>query len=247
MVFYVFRGESPSEMNIINGAGTAYNVPYEFVDVHPSKLDLHKVYYYQVVAVEYDGVNEVQQFASHEFTWEGDLDLVGLYIVEENYFEHRWLNGVPVFFYKKRMDGEQCPDCWDPVLKRVTESDCETCLGTGKVGGFYPPIPGWLKFEPDPAMAQVMDWGERQPNQTDFVFTNYPLLHTDDVILELKNNKFWKVANLRTTEKNRVTTLQVGRADAIKMSDIEYEIDVPDDERMKLVRLLEERGDIREF
>jgi hypothetical protein len=245
--FFVDRGESPTEMHQLNASPIAAKGLDEYVDHTANVTDLDKIYYFRVRAVEFQGATPVQTFTSPSTTWDGDLDLVGLYIVEEHLFAHRWVYGVPVMVYKKRRDGVYCPECWDDVLQRVAKSNCRTCYGTGRLDGFYAPIEAWMSLEPDPKMEQVADWGKRQQGQTDIQFTNYPLLSVDDIIVELKPNKFWKVSIVRAPEKNRTVILQLCRLDAVNPSDIEYKIPVPDDRRRVLLEESDQREKEREF
>jgi hypothetical protein len=245
--FFVDRGESPTEMHQLNASPIAAKGLDEYVDHTANVTDLDKIYYFRVRAVEFQGATPVQTFTSPSTTWDGDLDLVGLYIVEEHLFAHRWVYGVPVMIYKKRRDGVYCPECWDDVLQRVAKSNCRTCYGTGRLDGFYAPIEAWMSLEPDPKMEQVVDWGKRQQGQTDIQFTNYPLLSVDDLIVELKPNKFWKVSIVRAPEKNRTVILQLCRLDAVNPSDVEYKIPVPDDRRRILLEESDQREKEREF
>lgn len=245
--FYVDRGESPEEMLQISVDGIRANDVLEFVDYAVNLLDLHKVYYYRVRAVELFNDTPVQTFSSELSTWDGNLDLVGIYVVEEHLFLHRYVSGVPAMIFKRRKDGAYCPECWDEILKRVTKSSCQTCYGTGKLAGFYPPYEAWMNFEPDPKMAQVAEWGQRQISQTDVQFTNYPLLTDGDIIVELKPNKIWKVSNVRYPEKNRTIMLQIARLDAVNPTDIEYKVPVDQGRRAALVADLELREKEREF
>lgn len=247
LFFFIDRGESPFSMRQLNANGVPASALREYVDFTANLYDLQKVYYYRVRAVEFAGANPVQTFTSSVQTWDGTLDLVGIYVVEEHLFLHRYVAGIPSLIFKKRREGPRCPQCWDPVLKRVTSSKCATCYGTGIVGGYYAPIEGWIDYEPDPKMMQIAEWGMVQPNQTNIVFTNYPLLSVDDLVLELKINKFWKVSRIQAAEKNRSSMLQFARVDAVNPSDIEYKIPVPEERRKHLVAELARRDMEREF
>ena len=245
--FFVDRGESPSEFQQLNATPLTTGDLPEYIDHTVNLKDLNKIYYYRVRAVEYEDDTPLQTFTSKETTWDGDLDLTGIYVVDEHLFAMRWVFGVPAMIFKKRRDGTYCPECWDSVLKRTTKSQCLTCYGTGRVGGFYPPIDVWMSFEPDPRVEQVVEWGKRQPTQTDIMFTNYPLLNVDDLILELKPNRFWKVSNQRGPEKNRTTMLQFARLDAINPSDVEQRLEVPLERKLALLSDAEQREKEREF
>lgn len=245
--FFIERGESPSEFSTLNHDGVSSRAPFEYVDYTSNLIDTDKVYYYRVRAVEFCNGVQTQDFVSYSTTRDGDLDLVGLYVVEEHLFAHRYVYGVPAMIFKKIRDGVYCPECWDKVLKRCTVSNCKTCFGTGRLHGYYPPIEVWMSFEPEPKVEQVVDWGRRQPSQTDVQFTNYPILSCDDLIVELKPNKLWKVSRVQYPEKNRTIMLQILRLDAVGQTDIEYKLEVPEDRKRVLVAQLEEREKEREF
>lgn len=245
--FFVDRTESPNVWQQLNATPLTIGDLPEYVDHTPNLKDLNKIYYYRVRAVEYDGDTALQTFFSKDTTWDGDLDLVGIYVVDEHLFAMRWVFGSPSMVFKKRHDGAYCPECWDKVLKRVTKSQCMTCFGTGRLGGFYPPIDTWMSFEPDPRVDQVTEWGKRQPTQTDVMFTNHPLLNVDDLILELKPNRFWKVSNVRGPEKNRTVMLQFARLDAVNPSDVEQRLEVPLERKLALLADAEKREKEREF
>ncbi len=67
------------------------------------------------------------------------------------------------------------------------------------------------------------------------------------MVIELTVNRYWRVSNARTTEKNRVTMLQICRLDEINRSDIEYDIKAPDDMRKTMLDELDKRSSAPEF
>ena len=247
--FFIDRGESPSELEQITpAAGISPTDLLEYVDYTAPLIDLKKQFYYRIRAVEFSNNLEVQTFESPVETFYGDLDLVGLYIVDEHLYMLRHTSaGMPAMIFQKRRSGTKCPDCWDTVLKRVTKSNCTTCFGTGMMEGYYPPIDAWMGFEASPDQAQVADFGVRQHSQTDILFTNYPKLRIGDVIFEVKPHRFWRVMNSRFPEKNRAPTLQTVRVDEIKRADIEYKLEIDDARRKALLDDLEARKEEPEF
>lgn len=246
--FYVDRTLSPNEWEQLNAEPVSAFGVYEYVDYSATITDLHKIYYYRVRAVEESAEGLVlQTFTSKENTWDGDLDLVSLYIVEEHLFAHRWVYGVPAMVFKKKADSAYCPACWDTVLKRVIRSNCTTCFGTGRIGGYFPPIDVWMSFEPDPKMEEVTELKLKQHSRTTAQFTNYPLLTPDDMIVELKPNRYWKVASVQYTEKNRTIFLQFPQLSAVNLTDVEYLVPVPEDRRRVMVSQHEAREKEREF
>lgn len=237
--FFIHRGESPTALLPIS-AGIDHNA-VEYVDYSAKLQNLHKVYYYQVWAVEYAGDTPVQAFTSPVRTWEGAPDLVTLYIINEHLFAFEKVCGMPAVIFKKFREGVHCPRCFDTVLKRVTKSDCTTCYGTGFLYGYYPPIPGWADFNPDPKVARIVEWGETKPSQTDIKYTNYPILVPGDIVVELEPNKYWNVVQVQPTQKNRTTILQICRLDAVKQMDIEYTLAIPQALRTSMIDSLNQR------
>lgn len=249
--FFVDRGETPEELEPIIGPIAANKSEQNHIDYTPSLINLEKVYYYRIRAVEYLNDTPVQTFQSRPFTWDPGLDLTALYVIEERLFEMEFVDGLPTVIFKKMTEGERCPVCWDKVLKRVTRSNCKVCHGTGFSNGvnqgYYSPLSGWMKFEPDPKVVQIAEWGERQIRQTDIEFTNYPVLSVGDLIVEVKTMRYWRVLNVRFTEKNRTIMTQVARLDEINRSDIEYDLEVPQELVKPLLAQLQERIETPEF
>lgn len=244
----IYRGESPEEMVKIASDLEAATTK-RFEDYSAKLRDKHRTYYYQI---EITDCKKGKKVKSDVTTWEGKLDLVGIYIVEEHDFLFRYIAGTPILIYKKVTDGKsRCSSCWDEVAKRVTKSNCTTCHGTGwqgdGVGGYYDPYYVWADLSPDPEMTQIVQWGKIQPTQTDVFMTNYPRMSVGDMVIEIGTNKRWKVANVRDTEKRRTKMLQIVRLDALERSDVEYKIEIPQCYIDKATKELNEIKDEREF
>lgn len=247
LYLFIYRGESPSEMAQINSAPIPANTYPEYVDTTIKLKMLQKNYYYRIEGREIiDGV-VIKTFSSKNFTWQGDLDIIGMYIIDEHRFAFEHVLGVPVFIYKKMNEGTRCPECWDSVLKRVTKSNCVSCFGTGFTRGYYNPLPAWMDLNPDPTMFQIADFGVKEPSQTDCLFIHYPILQANDIILELEPMRFWRVTNQRGSEKNRNTLLQVARFDEVNRSDIEQQLEVDQDLRFKMLAEFDARQKKPEF
>lgn len=245
--FDIYRGESVTELVKVNTVKISTDDEQEYIDNTVILNSVNKDYYYKVVAVEHFNNTPIKSFESRIVTWQGTLDLVGMYIVEEHLFAFRYIFGTPAMLFKKKNEGVRCNNCWDTVLKRVTKSTCSVCFGTGFIGGYYKPSSHWMNFSPDPITAQVADFGTREPSQTDVEFVNYPLLQLGDIILEVNSHRFWRVVNIRNAEKTRNTVLQIARLDEVNKADIEQRIEVDHNERMRLINELTERTNEPEF
>ena len=184
---------------------------------------------------------------SEQFTWSGDLDLTGLYIVEEMNFMLRDVTGVPALIYQRRRTGIPCTNCFDPIQKKRTKSDCQVCYGTNWVGGFFRPLDSFVDFSPNPKTSGVAQWGEITDNETQCLMSNFPSVVPGDVIKEVRDNRLWRVVNVTVTEKRRCQMLQIARLTEIKSGDVEYTL--PYDERFQLKKIdeLEMLKQKREF
>ena len=247
LFFFIYRGESPSDMVRLNSTPIPSNTLYEYVDATPKLKIVSKNYYFKVIAEEIVAGLTVQSFESHTFTWQGSVDLVAQYIIDEHLYAYEHVHGVPAFLYKKKREGDRCEVCWDKVTKRVSRSNCTNCFGTGFAGGYYKSITTWMDFNPDPMIAQIAEFGLKEPSQTDIQFTNYPLLQLGDIILELEPFRFWRLSNIRNTEKNRTPLLQVARVDEVNKSDIEQNLPVDQEIRQQLLKQLDDRQRKAEF
>ena len=251
LVFYVERSESSEEWQTLNGEPiSATNSIYEYVDYTPMLFDQHKNYYYRIKAVELDpsSGDPCQEFISDSFAVGRDIDHVSLYMIEELQFKYRYVSGVPILIYKKRRDGEACPVCWDPILKKVTRSNCQTCYGTGKLDGYYNPIEGWGDvLSPNVEQATIGQQGVIQPESRNMEFTNYPDIRVGDVIMEVEPHKFWYVTAKTSPTKSGIVITQSLQLTYVNRSDIEYKLPLPQDTISRLISELRERRDETEF
>lgn len=245
LVFVVERGESITDLKPVSDWIPATS-RREFMDCTPLLKDITKVYYYRIKAHELIRNQIVQTFESEIYELEDRPDLVATYVIEEHLFAHRYVYGAPTLIYTKRGEGARC-DCWDPVMKRVTTSNCTNCKGVGFTQGYYDPIPAWMDFSPSPEAVQIADFGERQNQQTDIQFTDYPNIQIGDLILQLKPFSYWRVESVHSTMKNQVVILQMIRVMAVNKSDIEYSLSVPEDIVDKMIGEMKERLHEKEF
>jgi len=177
----------------------------------------------------------LEETISEQFAHEGNLDLVGLYIVDEHNFLLKDVTGVPSLIYQRRRGGIMCPKCYDPIQKKRTMSHCTSCYGTNWVGGFFNPIQSYVDFNPNPKNITISQWGEVQENETQALMSNFPSVVPGDIVRELPENRLWRVVLVTVTEKRRVQMLQFVRLSEIKPADVEYSI--PNDERFQIKQL----------
>jgi hypothetical protein len=266
--FYIDRGDSPSQIPAFQHVtidGQPWNTPsptttsdndrqiagpisaldfYQYLDRSTLLRNFHKLYYYRIRIRK---ISTQEELGTPAFSWQGDLDLVGLYVVDEHNFLLEDTVGTPCLVYPRKRNGVTCSKCFDPIQKKRTNSYCLTCFGTNWEGGFYQPLDSFIDFNPSPDNTVIQQWGETQTNETNILMSNYPLVVNGDVIRELRENRMWRVAKTQHTEKRRTPMLQFVRVIEINPGDVEYKIPI-DEEFMKAkIAQFEEMRKLREF
>ena len=217
---------------------------YEWVDYTPQMRNLHKHYFYRV---RIRRLSTQEEIGSTSITWHGDLDLEGLYVVDEHNYLLEDTTGMPSLALKKRRSGVTCTSCFDPIQKKRTQSFCQRCYGTNWEGGFHKPIDLFADFTPSVDATIVREWGETQPSESDVLVTNYPRLSTGDMLIELKEGRRWRVTQVRRTEKRLAPMLQFVRVIEINPGDVEYTFPLDQEFVREKVRQFEEYKKRREF
>lgn len=122
--------------------------------------------------------------------------------------------------------GQRCADCYDPVKQRQKSSSCQTCFSTGYVGGYFSQINTLVNFSPSPELVQILETGERQPNQVNMWMNFFPRLSPRDMIVEFPEQRRWRVATVGKTERLRATSRQIATVVEINRSDVEWSVPV---------------------
>jgi hypothetical protein len=157
----------------------------------------------------------------------GELDGPAKSIIRNVRTQLRIGSGNPVLIYQKRFNETQrCTDCWDPVLKQVTRSDCSTCFNTGFEGGFHTPILTLVWIGPESKSNRPTDRLE-QPAAVTCLAANFPVLRPRDIIYEIDTGRRYRVGVISTAEKNRMLLSQSFGAEALNPSDIENSLPIP--------------------
>lgn len=130
--------------------------------------------------------------------------------------------GVPVWIFKRRRQGERCPDCWDATLQSVFKTNCATCLGTGFTQGYYDPIATMVNILPSSDRNQLEDL-QRQPRTTSAITSAYPDLAPGDVLVEMETADRWRISTpLNPIEMHRVVIAQELVLEGVNLADEEY-------------------------
>jgi hypothetical protein len=133
--------------------------------------------------------------------------------------------GRSVWVFPRKRTGQRC-SCYDRVTKRMLVAACQTCFGTGWVGGYDTPLKVWAQIV-SPEETTIRDeMGEHGIENTMCKFANFPELQEGWVVVEAENIR-WRVgSSLTKIRKGRALVRQQIPVHRISPSDIEYSIPV---------------------
>lgn len=138
------------------------------------------------------------------------------------------MKNPPVHFLLKKRSGARCPECWNPVTKRIRYSNCSACNGTGFLTGYHIPIQAKVSQD----ISQLaMNSGELDGDKVSLSpirawTTNYPLLTPEDVMVDVLNRRY-KVVNVSRRTKSQYVIRQVLDLVPLESGHPAYGVEVP--------------------
>lgn len=184
---------------------------YVYLDHDPPELSKWATLYYKVRAYLVDAAGVEIPATSSESDAKrvrSEVSAYGLAIIEARELHFRYLEiGRPSLIYRRRTSGETCPNCYDKVEERVKEHDCPLCFGTGRLGGYFPPIQVLIQFKPALRRNNV-EGTIREIVYVDAAMGHFPLVSPRDVIYEIGNGKRYLVNQIATREHLRTVVMQ---------------------------------------
>lgn len=134
------------------------------------------------------------------------------------------LNGVPLYVVKKKRFGARCPECYNPATGESIFSNCNTCFGTTYEGGYHEPVKIHGKLDPVVIQPTLGTSGISESSVTGLTIVDYPEVDNEDVIVELRTNRRFKVLRRMVTESSRVLVHQDLQVSELSRSAVEYNI-----------------------
>jgi len=134
------------------------------------------------------------------------------------------LNGVPLLVIKKKRFGPRCPECYNLATGESVFSNCNTCFGTTYEGGYHEPIKVYGKLDPVVIQPTLGTSGISESAVTGLTIVDYPEVDNEDVIVELRTNRRFKVLRRMVTESSRVLVHQDLQVSELSRSAVEYNI-----------------------
>jgi len=212
--FLLYRGDS------FNGPWfklTPEPIDYpNYVDHLTPPLNLASLPYYFAQAVWKGEVIATSQAA----TLSGLPSLAGLSIASRIQRIVTNRGGNRIIIFRKRRGGTLC-GCIDPVIGKSTKSMCPVCFGTGWSGGYYPGIVTPSLSNVTQEMIIPTQEGNIHPQIGSFYIGNYPLVNSDDIVVE-QEGKRWKVVNVDRVSYRGFVISQLINSSLIAPGEAEY-------------------------
>jgi hypothetical protein len=219
--FYVLRaGDSP--LGPYEQLGGPLLDTYSFRDVRVSLLHKWREYYYKLKIVDRRTGETVETDPASQGDPPPDL-IAGEILRQEDMLFREW-SGRRCWLFPKRTFGPRCT-CFDPIQKRIKNSNHLPCYGTGFLGGYMSPVECWVQIDPNPKQSEHTSLQELQPGDTTARLIAYPPVSKDDILVETENRR-WRVIKVASTQRLRANVRQELVLHEIPKGDIEYSLPV---------------------
>jgi len=177
--------------------------------------------YYVVEAILLDSSNRT--IRSTPVTWQNTktpwVSLRATEIQRREFLLLRKFTGVKSYLFRKKTYGQHCPNCWDPISETVTKDRCLVCYGTSFTGGYFPPLPVFVQYDPTPNNLQKTYFGKYEPNSISSWAVAVPEAFSDDLLLRIGDWNMYRIGPVQTTElqanpiRQIMTLTQLGKRD----------------------------------
>lgn len=185
--------------------------------------------FYKVTAVDDEG-NETPLSQMAPSTYQ-NTETLG-YIWTEAVRRNKWIleqGGEEVFVFIRKTMGDRCTSCFDnPEVQethRQPRNNCESCFGTGFVGGYIGPIPILIAPRQD---EQNIELGP-QGLHLNFVWstwtTNWPLLRQRDFI-RTRSGELLALGPVTPIQHRGLTLQQHFSVSHVDSTDIRYRVPI---------------------
>jgi hypothetical protein len=200
VVFEVYRSTAPHhDFELL----ASTNVPFH-VDETANMYDSGNKFYYRVVGK--NGAGTVMETSETAEIRHNNRDLIAGKVIKEMRVVLRIMRNPRSYLLIARREGDDCPNCFNSVTKRVMFADCPVCFGTGKRRGYFPPVP--IRMSTD--MSQFVDDGSYLSNDkvaltpVDAWVENYPKITPGDVIVDVTDRRFLVMVVIPRTKSQYV-------------------------------------------
>jgi len=122
----------------------------------------------------------------------------------------RFGNGVQCKIWLRKEGGQRCVECYDPIKKRSTKTNCVNCYGTTYDGGYYKAVDVFVNFSVDVKSMGITDSGNMVNSANRAMIGNFPILKPGDVVADTRLNRMWVLAaDVTNIERRRHIIKQI--------------------------------------
>jgi hypothetical protein len=130
-------------------------------------------------------------------------------------------NGIDLAVLKRKHWGLRCKACFDLLTKKVTNSKCPVCYGTGFDGGYFAPVRIHGRIGVANVQTQMTPQGNADLNKRRLIILNYPIVDVYDIVADVRQNRRYLVemahgTELRTSIVHQDITLSEIAKDAVE-------------------------------
>lgn len=201
----------------------------EFVDNNFTVGNRTDIMHYRVLLIS-DG----QEFDSPVTRFDdklhrGEFGLLRRMVEKE--FKELSHTGPRVRIFRLRSWAPNCPACTSNVTgQRIATSVCTTCYGTGKEGGYNPPVDSWMAFTNAVipiATTDRQDMGSSDKKKGQVRLPGYPLLTREDLIIHREtDNRYVVGVNHPALFKGMFPVNQTLEVSLLARSDVRYKLPI---------------------
>jgi len=138
------------------------------------------------------------------------------------------MENLPGYLLKRKLHGATCPDCVDPITGGILNSDCGTCLGTGKTGGYWNATSDTMfDITPEAENTKRDKMGTVNDSTVVGSFTGIPLPRRNDVWVDANSDRRYFIQRVKpTAEIDRVPIVVQAELRLAEFSDVVYDVDI---------------------
>jgi len=208
---------------------------FVYLDQDPPEMSKWTTLYYKVTVEKVDATGAVIPGETHEsdaFRIHQEYSPRAMMIIRSRmiYFSQLEI-GRDSLVYRRRTSGQTCPECYDPVQQRTTRQGCPVCFGTGRVGGYYPPIRVMIQYQPGQRRNTIMSHLTEEV-RIQATMGHFPLMTPRDIIYEIGTQKWYVVNTVTPKEDLRVVTSQKLDLRELDAQAKEQDLPIPDSEQV---------------
>lgn len=221
IAFVIFRASTPQ--GPWEDVGTAQEGTWTFTDYGVISPFVARQYYYILRAVSKSGKGYKD---SSWVATQPEQDHIASELIRKKLLYLTTRGGSQAAILIRKTWGARCSRCLNYQKMQASDPDCPNCYGTGYTAGYTPPV--YLPALLNPAKKAIVDAGVIfEPRQTYAEVGYMPLVHPDDLFVDVRQNIRYTIKDVQPFMHRNVTVAQTLTLTIIDESDIRYALPVP--------------------